>query len=147
MAEAPAAGKTYIIPALRYRDARAAVAWLCGAFGFTEHRVVPDADGSIAHAQLTLGNSMVMLGAVDDCDTSDLTCQPDEAGGRSTQSSYVVIKDIDRHYDRAVAAGATIVMPIADQDYGSRLYMCRDLEGHLWSFGSYDPWAPPNSSA
>jgi uncharacterized glyoxalase superfamily protein PhnB len=57
-----------------------------------------------------------------------------------TQSSYVVVADPDAHYRTAKAAGAEIVMDIVDQDYGGRGYTCRDLEGHVWSFGSYDPW-------
>jgi uncharacterized glyoxalase superfamily protein PhnB len=52
---------------------------------------------------------------------------------------YVVVEDVDAHYERAVAAGAEIVMEPADQDYGSRDYSCHDLEGNLWSFGTYRP--------
>ncbi|MPN55348.1 hypothetical protein SDC9_203030 [bioreactor metagenome] len=58
-----------------------------------------------------------------------------------TQSACVIVSDADAHYARATAAGAEIVIDIADQDYGGRGYACRDPEGHLWWFGSYDPWA------
>ena len=58
-----------------------------------------------------------------------------------TQSAYVLVDDCDRHHARAVSAGADVVKPPEDQDYGGRLYICRDLEGHVWSFGTYDPWA------
>ena len=67
--------------------------------------------------------------------------QPDEVGGRETQSPCVIVADADAHYARAVAAGASIVIDIADQPYGGRGYACKDPEGHLWWFGSYDPWA------
>jgi len=128
-----------VIPTMRYRDAPAAIDWLCRAFGFERHLVVPDAAGGIAHAQLSFGNGMIMLGSVRDDDYGRLVRQPAEAGG-DTMSAYVVVADCDAHYARAKAAGAAIVMPIEDKEYGGRGYGCRDLEGRLWSFGSYDPW-------
>ena len=129
-----------IIPALRYVDAPAAVEWLCAAFGFERHLVVPGEDGGIAHAQLTFRNSMIMLGSVREGEYDDLLIQPNDAGA-VTQAPYVIIDDVDAHCARARAAGAEIVMEPADQDYGGRLYICRDIERHLWNFGSYDPWA------
>jgi len=65
---------------------------------------------------------------------------PDEVGGRQTQSACVIVTDVDAHYARAKAAGARIVIDIADQAYGGRGYACADPEGYLWWFGSYDPW-------
>lgn len=129
-----------IIPALRYVDAAAAVEWLCAAFGFERHLVVPGEDGAIAHAQLTFQNSMIMLGSVRKGEYDDLLIQPTNAGA-VTQAPYVIVDDVDAHCARARAAGAEIVMEPADQDYGGRLYICRDIESHLWNFGSYDPWA------
>ncbi len=61
--------------------------------------------------------------------------------GAGKQSIYIIVDDADAHHARAKAAGAEIVMEVADQDYGGRLYSCRDPEGHLWNFGTYDPWA------
>jgi uncharacterized glyoxalase superfamily protein PhnB len=52
-----------IFPALRYRDAPAAIEWLVGVLGFEKHMVVPGEDGGIAHAQLTFGPGMIMLGS------------------------------------------------------------------------------------
>lgn len=129
-----------IIPALRYRDAAAAIEWLCRAFGFEEHLVVPGEGGRIAHAQLTFGNGMIMLGSGHGGDYDALLVQPADAGA-VTQAPYIVVEAVDEHYARAKAAGAEIVIEIADQDYGGRLYACRDPEGHVWNFGSYDPWA------
>ncbi len=134
------AGST-AIPCLRYRDAPAAIGWLCHTFGFVEHMVVPEQDGSISHAQLSLGDGMIMLGSVRDTDYGRLMRQPDETGGLGTQSIYLVVADVDGVHARAVAAGATIVLPLKDEDYGGRSFTCRDPEGHLWSIGSYDPWA------
>ncbi len=133
-------GPSTIIPAMRYRNAPAAIEWLCEAFGFEKHLVCPGENGTIAHAELTLGNGMMMLGSVLDNDFAKLIKQPDELNGFETQCSYVVVKDADAHYALAVAAGAKIVREIEDASYGGRGYSCRDLEGHLWSFGSYDPW-------
>jgi uncharacterized glyoxalase superfamily protein PhnB len=128
-----------IIPALRYRDAAAAIDWLCNAFGFSKHMVVAGEGGRIAHAQLTLGNGMVMLGDVD-TEYGRLVAAP-EKGQPVTQGIYVVVDDADAHYARAKAAGAEIVIDIKNEDYGGRDYTCRDLEGHVWTFGTYDPWA------
>lgn len=131
-----------IIPCLRYRDVPKAIAWLYAAFGFEHHAVYPNPDGSIAHAQLTLGGGMVMLGSVTNEPTGwgKLIRQPDELGGVETQSAYIVVDDADVVYARAKAAGADIVLDIEDADYGGRGFSCRDLEGHIWSIGTYKPW-------
>ena len=128
-----------IIPALRYRDSPAAIEWLCRAFGFETHLVVPGPNGTIAHAQLTFGNGMIMLGSARDDEFGRLMTVP-TARGPVTQSPYVIVADADSHYARAKAAGAEIVMDIKDEDYGGRGYSARDPEGHLWNFGTYDPW-------
>ena len=130
--------KISVIPALQYRDARAAIDFLCKAFGFEKNAVYEEPDGSIAHAQLTLGNGMVMLGSVKDSEYSKLLVRPADAGG-VTMSVYVVVDDADAHFSRAKAAGATIVRKPITQDYGGRDYTCKDPEGHVWSFGTYDP--------
>jgi uncharacterized glyoxalase superfamily protein PhnB len=131
-----------IIPCLRYRDAPAAIEWLSETFGFEKQLVVPNEDGSIAHAQLSLGNGMIMLGSVLNADTELglLMKQPDEIGGAETQCSYMIVSDADAVYARARAAGAQIVIEIKDEDYGGRGFSCRDLEGHIWNIGTYDPW-------
>lgn len=129
-----------LIPCLRYRDAPRAIDWLCSTFGFTAHLVVPgDSEGIVAHAQLALGNSMLMLGSVQANEFGRLMRQPDEAGG-CTQSVYLVVPDPDAVYAKARAAGAKIAMEIQDEDYGGRGFSCHDPEGHLWNIGSYDPW-------
>ena len=130
-----------VIPCLRYRDAPAAIKWLCSTFGFEEQIIVPNPDGTIAHAQLRFGNGMIMLGSVVDSEYGRLIKQPDEIGGAETQSAYVIVSDADAVYRRAKAAGARIVLDIKDEDYGGRGFTCRDLEGRLWTFGTYDPWS------
>ncbi|MGH8468584.1 MAG: VOC family protein [Gammaproteobacteria bacterium] len=134
--------KATVIPCLRYRNAPAAIEWLCAAFGFEKQAVYPNEDGTIAHAQLTFGNGMIMLGSVLDKETEwgRLIKQPDEIEGAETQSAYVIVADADALYARAKARGAKIVVDIKDEDYGGRGFSCYDLEGHLWNFGTYDPW-------
>ncbi|MGH8159114.1 MAG: VOC family protein [Rhodanobacter sp.] len=139
MSSSPQQGST-IIPCLRYRDAHAAIEWLCKAFGFTRHAVHENDQGGVEHAQLTLGNGMVMLGEVRDNEFGRHIAQPDEIGGRETQCAYVVVANCKSHYLQAKAAGAVIVNDYAEKEYGGAGYSCHDPEGHLWSFGSYDPW-------
>ena len=134
-----------LIPTLRYRDAAAAIDWLCTAFGFEKHLVVPGEDGTITHAQLVFGNGMVMLGSVRDDDFGHLQKPLATPDAPVSQSPYVIVSDVDAHHARAVAAGAKVVMEPEDQDYGGRLYACRDPEGNLWNFGSYDPWEAEGS--
>lgn len=132
---------SHLIPCIRYRDAPAAIDWLCRNFGFEKQLVVPGAPGQIAHAQLVSGSGMLMLGSVDDSSEFGKNMrQPDEIGGFETQSSYLVVKDADAVYERVKADGGTIVIEIKDEDYGGRGFTCRDLEGRLWSVGTYDPW-------
>ncbi|MBU3057143.1 VOC family protein [Pseudomonas indica] len=132
--------RSALIPCLRYRDAPAAIDWLQRAFGFEALMVVPDEQGGIAHAQLGFGNGMVMLGSVADSEYGRLMAQPDETGGAGTQSVYVVVNSADALYTQAKAAGADVVIELKDEDYGGRGFTCRDPEGHVWSFGTYDPW-------
>jgi uncharacterized glyoxalase superfamily protein PhnB len=134
-----------VISCLRYRDAPAAIDWLQRAFGFEPQLVVPDSQGGIAHAQLRFGNGMVMLGSMRDDEFGKLMAHPDEIGGRETQSAYVIVEDADVVYASAKAAGSKIVTEIKDEDYGGRGFSCRDLEGHLWNFGTYDPWQEPQA--
>ena len=129
-----------IIPALHYADAPAAIDFLCRAFGFERKAVYEGEGGTIAHAELTLGNGMVMLGSMKDTEYGKLLVRPRTAGG-VTMGVYVIVEDPDAHFARAKAAGAEITREPVTQDYGGRDYTCKDPEGNVWTFGSYDPWA------
>jgi uncharacterized glyoxalase superfamily protein PhnB len=129
-----------VIPSLRYRDAKGAIEWLCRAFGFEKQAVYEGEAGVVEHAQLTFGNGMLMLGTARDDEFGRLVKTPAEVGGVATQGLYVVVADPDAHCAMARAGGAKIVMELHDEDYGGRHYSCYDPEGHLWNFGSYDPW-------
>jgi uncharacterized glyoxalase superfamily protein PhnB len=129
-----------VIPALHDRDAPAAIEFLCRAFGFEKKAVYEGEGGTIAHAELTLGNGMVMLGSAKDTEYGKLLVRPRAAGG-VTMSVYVIVEDADTHFARAKAAGAEITREPVTQDYGGRDYTCKDPEGNVWTFGTYDPWA------
>ena len=139
MSTIPKHTRATVIPCMRYRDAPAAIEWLCSTFGFERQLVVPNEDGTIAHAQLGYGNGMIMLGSIFDTAFGRLMKQPSEVGKAVTQSAYLVVNDADLVYGRALEAGAQIVLDIKDEDYGGRGFTCRDPEGHIWSIGTYDP--------
>jgi uncharacterized glyoxalase superfamily protein PhnB len=126
---------------MRYRDAPAAITWLCDTFGFEPQLVVPNEDGSIAHAQLAFGNGMIMLGSAFDTEYGRLLKQPSETGGFVTQSAYLVVNNADLVYGRVLEGGGKILLDIKDEDYGGRGFTCSDPEGHVWSIGTYDPQA------
>ncbi len=130
-----------VIPGLRYQDAPAAIEWLCRVLGFHKQAVYSNSDGTVAHAQLTFGNGMIMLGSVAERHAG-LWKQPGEVGMANTQSAYLVVNDPDAVYANVRAAQAEIVHDIVDQSYGGRGFSCRDPEGHIWSIGNYDPWEP-----
>jgi len=129
-----------IVPSLRYRNASAAIEWLCRVFGLLKNLVVPDDSGRVAHAQLSFGDGMMMLGSVRDNEWGRFIKQPDEIDEAATQSVYLIVPDADLIYERAKNAGAEILIPVRDEEYGGRSFSCRDLEGHLWTVGTYDPW-------
>ena len=123
-----------IFPCVKYRNAPAAIEWLDPAFGFKPKMVVPGEDGTVMHAELRNGAGMIMCGS---------TSAPDPANPWTVEGFgvYVQVDDVDAHHARAVAAGAEVVRAPAATDYGARDYSVRDLEGRLWSFGTYDPYA------
>jgi uncharacterized glyoxalase superfamily protein PhnB len=119
-------------PLLWYQDPQAAIAWLEKAFGFECRLKVETDDGGIVHSELTLGDGYIMVVGP----PQGKAVSPAAFGGRSTQSVHVQLTDgLDDHCERARAAGASIEREPATQPYGDRVYTCRDLEDHPWSFG------------
>jgi uncharacterized glyoxalase superfamily protein PhnB len=128
-----------ITPYLLYRDADAAVAWLAKAFGLRRTRdVFRGADGRINHASLTYGDAWVMLG----CPGPDF--KNPKTLGHATQNLYVDVDNVERHYRRALRAGAVIIEQPKDTPYGARRYGAEDPEGHRWFFAAV--LAPANAS-
>jgi uncharacterized glyoxalase superfamily protein PhnB len=122
-----------IYPTYHYRDARAAIDFLERAFGFERQAVHEADDGTIQHAELRLGDGLIMLGGTQDTEYARLAPPP------GSGSVYIAVDDVDALVERARAAGAEIVYGPKDQDYGSRDFTARDPEGNLWSFGTYRP--------
>lgn len=135
--------RSSVIPGLRYRNAKVMIDWLCEVFGF-ERQVVHAGPGDIVmHAQLTLGNGMIMVGSVNNgTPSSGLLKQPDETGGAETQSPYLVVSDINAVHARAKKAGAKMLMDLEDKGYVGKAFTCADPEGHIWHVGTFDPWKP-----
>ena len=135
-----------VIPCLRYADAPAAIAFLCDAFGFERHVIyADDLDNSIIHhAQLTLGEGMLMLGSVRDGESESLyTWSTVRDLGGTTACVYMVVEDVDTHCLHARNEGAVVVdEPHDNPGYPGRGYTALDPEGNVWSFGSFDPGAP-----
>lgn len=131
-----------IFPTYRCRDAEAMIAWLARAFGFTLCEKHMDGD-LVAHAQMALGASMIMLSSARDDEFGALVGAPGQNGGKAT---YVAVDDPDALFEQAKAAGAKILMGLRDQDYGSRDFVCADPEGNVWCFGTYWPKAPESEA-
>lgn len=138
----PANTRSTIIPCMRYRNAPEAIQWLRKTFGFEELFSASEQDGTLAHAQLGFGNGMVMIGSVRKSPLNNLMRQPDEISGACTQSAYVIVKDVEALFEKVRTAKAEILVPIQKDTYGGSSFVCRDVEGHIWTFGTYDPWSP-----
>ncbi|MFI6940688.1 VOC family protein [Streptomyces sp. NPDC050418] len=123
-----------ITPTLLYDDAKAAIRQLTEAFGFKEAALYESEGGVVEHCELTYGNGVVMLGSKSrDGVFAKAMAQSGPTG------LFIHVDDVDGHHRHAVEQGVEILMPPTDQDYGSRDYMARDLEGNVWSFGDYSP--------
>ena len=123
------------MPALRYRDLSAAINWLCRAFGFEGHDVVTAVDGTILRARLRFGRGLILLLPVRN--SHPPVSKPAEEIGYEMQSYYFIVDDPDEHCLNAKEAGAEVI-EITEYDDGGRGYSCRDPEGHIWNFVTYD---------
>ena len=122
---------------LTFDDATAAIDWLCRAFGFIKRLVVPGPDGSVIHSELTLGTAVIFVSPP----KPDLNRVGPASQPGISHVLCVFTDDPDAHCRNAIAAGATIVQEVKDEDYGSRGYMVKDVEGHVWYFSTYRPGA------
>lgn len=124
--------RTALGAAVFYKDPMAALDWLERAFGFQRMMVITDKDGKLAHSEMRFLDSYLMVGS----EWAHYTASPASIGGKNTQSVHVHMPDgLDAHCERARAAGAQIMREPEDQFYGDRVYVARDPEGHVWSFG------------
>ncbi|MEM1129798.1 MAG: VOC family protein [Pseudomonadota bacterium] len=131
-----------LIPATRYRDCEAALRFLTEVLELTEHAIYRDEAGAIQHAQLRLGSGIFMFGPGEKSDFDRFVTSPGEAGAETT-TVYAVIADVAGLYERVKARAAEIVMPLEAQGYGGSSFTVRDAEGHIFTFGDYDPFETP----
>src|SRR5215813_6512908 len=136
------AGRT-AVPTIPYRDLPKMIDWLCQAFGFQKQLIVFDNSGSIAHAQLVLGGSMVMVVPAGQGPFDDVLVHPDQVERIATQSTYLLVDDVETRHARATASGAEVMFEMEFNNSAGRGYACRDPEGHIWLIGSYDPIRDP----
>lgn len=130
-----------VIPCLRYRDAHAAIASLCDVFGFTERLVVPGDGDAVIHAELSYKHGMVMLASASGSAEFNRLVAPPDPSAPSAHSLYLVVPDADAVYERVQRAGMQIIIDLKDEAHGGRGFTCRDLEYHIWSVGTYEPFA------
>ncbi len=126
-----------IYPCLAYNDPARAMAFLSSAFGFSQLLEVPGVDGTIIHAEMSYGPEVIMLGLA----KPELGWVSPRDLPPLNATVCVTVPDVEAHYERANAAGATIVRPLRTTPYGAREYSATDPEGHQWHFGTYRPVA------
>ena len=116
-----------VVPVLIYEDVGKAIDWLCGAFGFTERLRTAGRDGRVTHAQLSVGEGAIMLGAPG---AEFRSPRP----GEVNQYVHVHVENVDQHFEHAKRFGARIVQPPTNMPFGERPYTAEDLSGHRWTF-------------
>jgi uncharacterized glyoxalase superfamily protein PhnB len=116
-----------IVPVVIYEDVGKAIDWLCGAFGFTERLRAGGRDGRATHAQLSVGEGAVMLGA------QGAEFRPPRSD-EVNQYVLVRVEDVDRHFEHAQRSGARIVHQPTNMPFGERVYTAQDFAGHRWTF-------------
>ena len=122
-----------ITPFVTVRDAARAIEFYKQAFGAKEKGVMKGPDGKVMHAELVIGDSIIMM-ADEFPEFGSLS--PQSIGGSGT-GLHIYIEDVDAAFDRAVKAGATVEMPVADMFWGDRYGKLRDPFGHKWSIGTH----------
>ena len=131
-----------IVPFIGYEDAAGAIEWLERAFAFRENREArSEDDRTITHAELELDGATIYLSTPKDYASPRTLRSESESARRAYDNPWVIdghfveVGDVDSHYERARAAGATILREPTDSGHGFRSYTAEDLEGHRWMFG------------
>ncbi|MDE0454430.1 MAG: VOC family protein [Gammaproteobacteria bacterium] len=124
-------GYTRIASNIYYEDPVAVMDWLCEAFGFEIRLKIQSPDGELQHSELVYGDGMIMVG--DAAKVREFK-SPRSVDGVNTQTLHVYVDDVDEHCKQARAAGAKIHIEPGDRDYGNRVYLAEDIQGHRWWF-------------
>lgn len=129
-----------VTPMIHYEDAATALGWLAEAFGFSERSRITMPDGSIGHAEMEIGDGLIMLAeSVPHYQGPKRHAETCEATRQWSATPYIVdgvhvyVDDLDAHFSRAKGAGATILSEPEDAGHG-RMYRAADPEGHRWMF-------------
>ncbi len=122
-----------ITPALIVKDGNAAIEFYKNGFGAEERNRMKSPDGRIGHAELKIGDSIVMLTD----EFPEMKCLSPKSIGGSPVSMYVYVEDVDAVFSRAVSAGAKVLDPVNDQFWGDRHGRIEDPFGHLWSIATH----------
>ena len=132
-----------VSPYLAVEDAATAIDYYKKAFGAKERMRMEAPGGKIGHAELEIGDSIVMLA---DPFPQASTKPPHELGGTSA-GVFLYVEDVDQVVKRAVEAGATVTMEVADQFWGDRFGTVTDPFGHVWSVATHIEDVPPAEMA
>lgn len=122
------------VPYFGYADAAAAIDYLTRCFGFTCSARYDDDAGVVQHAEMQYGSGAIMLGT-----GPDQQRDPDRLDTPPGRGIYLVVADVDAHFERAKSAGVIVVYPPEDTEFGTRRWRALDSEGYEWSFGTYAP--------
>ncbi len=122
-----------LTPYFTVRDAVRAIEFYKQAFGAQERGVMKGPDGKVMHAELKIGDSIVMLAD----EFPEFGAVAPESGGSTSMGLHIYVTDVDDAFDRAVKAGAKVEMPVADQFWGDRYGKLRDPFGHRWSIATH----------
>jgi PhnB protein len=136
-------GYSTVTPYLVFEDAAAAIDFYKNAFGAKERMRMEAPGGKIGHAEIEIGDSIVMLA---DAFPQSTTRPPTELGGTSA-GIFLYVDDVDAVAQKAVDAGATITMEVADQFWGDRFGSVTDPFGHSWSIATHVEDVPPDQMA
>jgi PhnB protein len=132
-----------VTPYLTVDDAAGAIEFYEKAFGAKERVRMDTPDGQIGHAELEIGDSLVMLSDA----LPQFTARPPKELGGTTASVFLYVEDVDAVTKQAVDAGATVTMEVADQFWGDRFGAVTDPFGHLWSIATHVEDVPPEEMA
>lgn len=122
-----------LTPFLTVRGAERAIEFYQQAFGATSRGAMKGPDGKIMHAELKIGDSVVMLAD----EFPEFGSLSPESGGSTSMGLHIYVEDVDQAFDRAVNAGAKVEMPLADQFWGDRYGRLKDPFGHKWSIATH----------
>lgn len=125
-------GASVIIPRLVCRDPAAEIEFIAKTFGAVEHLRRPGPDGTVSHALMTIGPAMIMI----ESEWPTLPSRAPKPDGTSPVVVFVYVEEVDQAIERAIAAGAKLLIPAKDQFWGDRTAWIMDPSGHVWTVAS-----------